>query len=200
MEALLSVCLGLGLAAACGFRIFVPFLVMSVAARAGHLDLSPGFLWVASDAALWTLAAATALEVGAYFVPWLDNLLDSMAAPTAVVAGILAGAATMVQDTSPLVGWTLAVIGGGGLAAVIQTGTTVLRGASTMLTAGFGNPVVSTAEAGGAVGLSALAILLPMLALFLVLTLVLVVGARTARALAPARVGGASPLRIGGAT
>ena len=200
MEALLSVCLGLGLAAACGFRIFVPFLVMSVAARAGHLDLSPGFLWVASDAALWTLAAATALEVGAYFVPWLDNLLDSMAAPTAVVAGVLAGAATMVQDTSPLVGWTLAVIGGGGLAALIQTGTTVLRGASTMLTAGFGNPVVSTAEAGGAVGLSALAILLPMLALLLVLTLVLVVGARTARALAPARVGGASPLRTGGAT
>jgi hypothetical protein len=187
MEALLSICLGLGLAAACGFRIFVPFLVMSIAARAGHLDLSPGFAWVGSDAALWTLAAATALEVGAYFVPWLDNLLDSMAAPTAVVAGILAGAATMVQDTSPLVGWTLAVIGGGGLAAVIQTGTTVLRGASTVLTAGFGNPFVSSAEAGGAVGLSALAILVPFVALFLVLTLVLVVGARTARALVPAR-------------
>jgi hypothetical protein len=199
MEALLSVCLGLGLAAACGFRIFVPFLVMAVAARAGHLDLSPGFLWVASDAALWTLAAATALEIGAYFVPWLDNLLDSMAAPTAVVAGILAGAATMVQDTSPLVGWTLAVVGGGGLAAVIQTGTTVLRGASTMFTAGFGNPFVSTAEAGGALGLSALAILLPMLAVFLVLTLVLVVGTRTARALAPARISNA-PVRTGGAT
>lgn len=195
MEALLSICLGLGLAAACGFRIFVPFLAMSIATRAGHLDLSPGFAWVGSDAALWTLGAATALEVGAYFVPWLDNLLDSMAAPTAVVAGILAGAATMVQDTSPLVGWSLAVIGGGGLAAVVQTGTTVLRGASTMFTAGFGNPLVSTAEAGGAVGLSALAIVLPLLALFVVLTLVLVVGARTARALVPVRAATPAPIR-----
>lgn len=197
MEALLSICLGLGLAAACGFRIFVPFLIMSIATRAGHLELSPAFAWVGSDAALWTLAGATALEVGAYFVPWLDNLLDSMAAPTAVVAGILAGAATMVQDTSPLVGWTLAVIGGGGLAAVIQTGTTVLRGASTMFTAGFGNPFVSGAEAGGAVGLSVLAIALPLLALLLVLTLVLVVGARTARALVPARASAPSLARPG---
>jgi hypothetical protein len=199
MEALLSICLGLGLAAACGFRIFVPFLIMSIAARSGHLDLSSGFAWVGSDAALWTLAAATGLEIGAYYVPWLDNLLDSMAAPTAVVAGILAGAATMVEDTSPLVGWSLAVIGGGGLAAVIQTGTTLVRGASTVFTAGFGNPLVSTAEAGGAVGLSALAILLPLLALLLVLTLVLVVGARTARALVPARALPPATVRPGGA-
>ncbi|MGD2115402.1 MAG: DUF4126 family protein, partial [Acidobacteriota bacterium] len=38
METLLSVALGLGLAAACGFRVFVPLLAMSVAVRAGHME------------------------------------------------------------------------------------------------------------------------------------------------------------------
>lgn len=187
MEVLLSVCLGLGLAAACGFRIFVPFLVMSVAARSGHLDLSSSFDWVSSDAALWTFGAATALEIGAYFVPWLDNLLDSMAAPTAVVAGVLAAGATMVDDTSPLVGWSLAVVGGGGLAGIIQTGTTLLRGASSLFTGGLGNPVVSSVEAAGAFGVATLAIALPVIALLVVLTVVLAVGAKGVRSLVPVR-------------
>lgn len=183
MEILLSVCLGFGLSAACGFRIFVPFLIMSVASRAGHLDLATSFDWIGSDAALITFAVAAVLEIGAYFVPWLDNLLDSAATPTAIVAGVLASAAT-IEGTSPLVGWTLAVIGGGGLAGVIQGGTALLRGASSLMTAGFGNPIVSSAEAGGAVTLASLAILVPLVAAMFALTAVLAVATRTARAMA----------------
>lgn len=186
MEAVLSVCLGIGLAAACGFRVFIPFLIMSVASRAGHLDLAGSFEWIASDAALAAFAAATTLEIGAYFVPWLDNLLDTMATPTAVVAGVLAAAAT-IEGTSPLVAWTLAVIGGGGIAGLIQTSTTLLRGASTLMTAGLGNPVISTAEAGGAFTLAAVAVTIPVLAAFLVLTVLLVGATRTMRSVAVAR-------------
>lgn len=186
MAILLSVCLGLGLSAACGFRIFVPFLVMSVAARAGHLDLSGRFEWISSDAALITFGVAALVEVAAYYVPWVDNVLDTASTPVAVIAGIVATAAT-VQDMSPLMTWSLAVIGGGGVAGVIQTGTALLRGASTMMTAGFGNPVISTAEAGGAVGLATLAVVLPVVAFLLVLTLMLKVAMRTGRRLpAPA--------------
>ena len=185
MEVVLSLCLGFGLAAACGFRVFVPFLVMSVAHRAGHLDLSGRFEWLGSDVALGVLALATVLEIAAYYVPWLDNLLDGAATPIAVVAGTMAAAATM-SGASPLLEWTLAAIGGGGAAGVVQTGSVLLRGLSSVSTAGFGNPIVSTAEAGSALTVSALAILIPPLALVL-LTVVLALALRTA-----SRVGGGS--------
>lgn len=176
-EIILSTCLGIGLSAACGFRVFIPFLVMSLASRSDHLVLSDGFDWIASDAALLLFAVATVLEIAAYYVPWLDNLLDGMAAPVAVVAGILATAAA-VQGSGPLVTWTLAVIGGGGAAGLVQTATTVLRGASSVMTAGFGNALVSTAEAGGALTLSALAVTLPLLAVLVLLSAFLGVAIR----------------------
>ena len=156
---------------------------MGVAERTGHLQLASGFEWIGSDAALISLGLATALEIGAYYVPWLDNLLDTAAAPTAVVAGILATAAT-VTDMSPLMGWTVAVIGGGGIAGTIHTGMALLRGLSSLVTGGLGNPVVSTAEAGGAVTMAGIAITLPMIALAVVLTLVLASGVKVARRLA----------------
>ncbi len=195
MEAILSICLGIGLAAACGFRIFVPFLVMSIAARSGHIHLAGGFEWISTDAALGAFAVAATLEIGAYFVPWLDNLLDTMATPTAVVAGVLATAAT-IDGTSPLVSWSLAVIAGGGIAGLIQTGTTVLRGASSLMTAGFGNPLLAGVEAGGAFTVAALAVTLPILALLVVLTVVLAAATRTARSLKGARARSQAPSRL----
>ena len=186
MEAILSICLGIGLAAACGFRVFVPFLVMSVATRADHMDLGASFDWIGSDAALLTFAVASALEIGAYFVPWLDNVLDTMSAPVAVVAGTLAAAAA-IQDTSPLVAWTLAVVGGGGAAGLISTGMAFLRGASSLLTAGVGNPVISAAEAGTSLSLAGIAVTLPLLGFVLVSLVMLFFAVRTTRRLAARR-------------
>lgn len=190
MEQILSISLGLGLAAACGFRIFVPFLAMSVAAKAGHMDLSPSFEWISSDAALLALTVATGLEIGAYFVPWLDNLLDSISTPTAVVAGVVATAAA-VQDTSPLVTWTLAVIGGGGLAGLVQGITTLTRGASSMVTGGLGNPLIAAGEAGGAITVSGAALLVPVATLaVLALALLFLTGRILRRSFSPAPAGG----------
>src|SRR5215218_4671489 len=109
MELLLSVCVGLGLSAACGFRVFVPLLVMSIAANSGHLHLAPSFDWIGSPGALATFGVATAMEIGAYYVPWLDHFLDTLATPTAVVAGTIV-TASMVTDVSPFLKWTLAAI------------------------------------------------------------------------------------------
>ena len=172
----LSVGLGVGLAAACGFRVFLPVLVMGVAARAGALDLSEGFEWMAGTPALLALGVAAVCEVGAYYIPWLDNVLDVAAMPAAVTAGIVVAAAN-IETATPLLGWALAAVAGGSAAAVVQTGTTLLRGASTMMTAGIGNPVVSTGEAGSAAGLSVVAITMPVLALAAVLLLVAVISA-----------------------
>jgi hypothetical protein len=163
METVLSICLGLGLSAACGFRVFVPLLVMGAAARTGHLTLSDGFVWVASTPALVMLAAATAAEIAAYHVPWLDNLLDLAAAPAAVVAGVVS-TASVVTGMDPYLKWTLAVIAGGGVAGVVQAATTLARQVSSLTTGGLGNPLLASAEAGGSVLASLVAVVAPLLA------------------------------------
>lgn len=167
----LSICLGLGLAAAAGFRVFVPLLVMSAASYTGQLELSHGFDWVGSRAALIVLSTATALEILAYYVPWLDNLLDSISAPAAVVAGSVV-AASAFSDIDPLLKWSLAIIGGGGLAGIVKGATTLARGASTATTGGLANPILSTFEAGASFLLSGFAILAPFVAFAVVVVVV----------------------------
>jgi hypothetical protein len=167
MDMLMGLCVGIGLSAACGFRIFVPLSVMSIAGMSGHLTLAPEFAWIASPVTLAAFLTATVLEVGAYYIPAVDNLLDTAAAPVAVVAGTVMTAAC-ISDMSPVLTWSLAVIAGGGTAGLVQGMTTVTRLASTV-SGGLANPVVSTSEAGGATLLAVLAIILPVLAAVLVL-------------------------------
>lgn len=173
VETVLSVLIGLGLAAACGFRVFVPLLVMSLASRAGlgHLALGPNFTWIGSTPALLSFSIATVLEIAGYYIPWVDNLLDTIATPAAVVAGILVTASTMTTDVSPFLKWTLAVVAGGGTTAVFQGITALTRHVSSFATGGLGNPVLATAEAGGSALLSVLAITAPLLAFLLVVGL-----------------------------
>jgi len=179
-ETLLSVCLGLGLSAACGFRVFVPLLILSGGARLGWVELGGSFEWLGSQAALVVFAVATVLEIAAYYVPWIDNLLDSVASPVAVAAGVVT-TASVVTGMDPLLKWTLAVIAGGGLAGAVQAVTATGRLASTVTTGGLANPLVSTLEAGGAVGLALLALVLPVVALAAVLLLLALVWGRFRR-------------------
>jgi hypothetical protein len=174
MELALSLCLGIGLSAACGFRVFVPMLGMSVASMAGHLELSSGFEWIGTPPAFICFLAATSLEIVAYYVPWLDNLLDTIATPAAVVAGTITLAATvaptlMVSEMSPLLRWSLALIAGGSIAGIIQLSTVTLRGTSTLTTAGMGNFIVSTLELIMSVATTILAIALPIVCLLVVI-------------------------------
>jgi Domain of unknown function (DUF4126) len=166
-DLVVSIALGVGLAAAVGFRVFLPLLVMSGAAYTGHLTLSDGLDWLASPTALAMLSVAALLEILAYYVPGVDNLLDTIAAPAALVAGTIAAAAVMT-DLPPTVRWTTAVIAGGGAAGVTQSITSLLRAKSTLFTGGLGNAAVSTSEAGGALLVSLLALLAPLAALALV--------------------------------
>jgi len=163
LETITSILLGIGLSAATGFRIFVPFLVASIAAITGYLPLSPSFEWIGTYPALILFGAATVFEIAAYYIPWLDNVLDSIATPAAFIAGAILIVA-VVSGLPPLAKWALAIIAGSGAAGIVQTGTTVTRAASTTTTGGIANPVVSTLEAGSSFGLSILSILFPMLA------------------------------------
>ena len=167
LDIVVSVALGVGLAAAVGFRVFLPLLVMSGAAYSGLLTLSEELQWLATPTALAMLSVAALVEILAYYVPGVDNLLDTIATPAALVAGTIAAAAVMT-DLPPPVRWTTAVIAGGGAAGVTQSVTSLLRAKSTVLTGGLGNAAVSTSEAGGALIVSLLALFAPLAALALV--------------------------------
>src|SRR5690348_3369836 len=162
-----SVTLGIGLAAATGFRLFLPLLVLSIAAWTGHVNLNESFAWLGTPTAVLMLGTAAIVEVAAFYIPGVDNLLDTLATPGAVVAGTIASAAVMT-DVPPMVKWTAAVIAGGGVAGITQGMTAMLRAKSTVFTGGLGNSAVATAELGGATLISILALAAPVAALVLV--------------------------------
>ncbi len=168
MEEMLGIALGLGLSAACGFRVFVPLLIVSAASMTGAVSLSEGFAWMGSWPALITFASATVLEIGGYYFPWLDNFLDALSTPAAVVAGIVLTAAC-ITGIDPALKWILAIIAGGGVAGAFKLGMAKLRLVSSLFTGGTANPAISTAECGGSVALSVTAVAAPLAALLALL-------------------------------
>ena len=167
METLIGIAIGIGLSAACGFRVFVPLLIMNLASLSGLLHLSSGFAWIGSYYATVAFGTATIAEVLGYYIPWLDHVLDIVATPAAMIAGTIT-TASMVTDISPFLRWTLALIAGGGIAGLVQGTTVALRAKSAVSTAGVGNPLVSTLELVGSVITAVLAILVPILCLVLI--------------------------------
>lgn len=162
----------IALSAACGFRIFIPPLGLAAAAALGIIELPSSLAWLASPQAMALLALASAIEVAGFLVPWLDNLLDTLATPAAVVAGVLLSAAVLA-DFDPSMRWALALIAGGGGSGAVQASTASLRLLSSASTGGLANILVAMAELGLAVVMTLAALLLPAMALGVVLLLVL---------------------------
>lgn len=173
-ETILSIFLGIGLAASVGFRVFVPLFALSLASYTGFWELNETWEWIGSLAAVVTLGVATVVEIFAYYIPLVDNLLDSIAVPLAAIAGTAVMVST-VADLSPVITWALAIIAGGGTAAAIAGTSSATRLTSTATTAGLGNPVLATVETGTAVVMSAFSIFLPVVAIILVGLVLLVI-------------------------
>ncbi|GAA4289462.1 DUF4126 domain-containing protein [Aestuariibaculum suncheonense] len=168
IDSIISVCLGVGLAASVGFRVFLPLFTLSVAAYFNVWELNESWQWVGSSTAIITLGVATIVEIFAYFIPYVDNALDSIAVPLAALAGTAVMLST-VADLSPVVTWALAIIAGGGTAAAISGSSGTTRLASTATTGGLANPVVSTIETGTSMVMSVLSIFVPVLAFLFVI-------------------------------
>ena len=161
-EILTAVALGIGLSASTGFRVFLPMLVASVAAHFGILPLSDSFVWLGSWPAIISFGTATVVEVAAYYIPFVDNLLDTITTPLAVGAGTLLMTSVLPVDND-LLKWIAGFVIGGGAAATIQSGSVVSRLTSSKFTAGTGNPVVSTGENVAALGTSILTLFIPVI-------------------------------------
>jgi hypothetical protein len=170
IESLVGIALGIGLAAATGFRIFIPLLLVGLAARFDMLPLGDGFQWLATTPALLTLGTAAVLETLGYYIPGVDHALDVLAGPATLLAGIVASAAVMTE-VPPAVLWPVAVIAGGGAAGLTKGSTALLRAKSGVATGGLANPVVSTVETVGATGITLLAIAVPILCFVAVVAL-----------------------------
>lgn len=181
MDVLLHIAIGIGLSAAAGFRILVPFLVAGVASQQGYLTLSPGMAWMSTTPAILALAAATALEVLIYFVPVVDNLMDAVELPAAAIAGTVLTAAVTGGDMNPFLQWSLALIAGGGIASGTQAFTGLARLASTAAGGPVGNIAVSTTELASSTILSVLAIAVPILVMIVVGVLLYLVFRRRGR-------------------
>lgn len=197
VQVFLGLLAGLGLSAACGFRVFVPMLLVSIGIHADAIHVAPAFEWIGSTPALVTFAAATLLEVLGYYVPGVDHFLDLVATPSAIVAGALLSTA-FITDIDPWLRWPLAMIVGGGVAAVVQTATVVTRAASGAMTFGLANPVVSTGELAGSTVTSIAALVAPLVAIVIaalvVVLLVVFWSRRRSRVRAARAPFGAMPL------
>jgi hypothetical protein len=170
IESLVGIALGIGLAAATGFRIFIPLLLVGLAARFDMLPLGDGFQWLATTPALLTMGTAAVLETLGYYIPGVDHALDVLAGPATLLAGIVASAAVMTE-VPPAILWPVAVIAGGGAAGLTKGSTALLRAKSGVATGGLANPVVSTVETVGATGITILAIAVPVLCFVAVVAL-----------------------------
>jgi len=163
IELAISICLGIGLATAVGFRVFLPLLVLGLAVYYDVISLNESWQWAGSLTAVITLGIATIVEIFGYYIPWFDNILDTIAIPLATVAGTAVMVAT-ISDMSPVFTWALAIIAGGGTAAIIKGNTSAIRLTSTATTGGIGNPVVATVETGASTVMSLLSVFIAPLA------------------------------------
>jgi len=170
-EWIVSACLGLGLAASCGFRVFIPFLVAAIAGKIGIIPLTENFHWLGSWPAIICFGTATVFEILAYYIPFFDNVLDLVTTPLAILGGTLLMTSLLPVDNN-LLKWVGGLIVGGGSAGIIQSGTALLRLASTKTTAGIANPIVSTGEHAAAFGTSILALFIPIIVAVLIASLI----------------------------
>lgn len=174
LQYILPAFIGIGLAAASGFRVFLPMFMVSLASYLGWIPMSDSFEWLSGLPTLITTGIAMIVEILAYYIPFVDHLLDSISIPLATIAGSVLFA-SQFADLGAFPQWSLALIAGGGTAAAISSGFAGTRAASTATTGGLGNSVVATGETAGAGILTILTVLAPIIAGIIAIVLVILV-------------------------
>jgi hypothetical protein len=171
-ELLPTLALAIALAASAGLRAWLPLLLAGGLARLGVLDLGPSFEFLASNKALILFAVASVVELAGDKVPAVDHALDAIGTPLRPAVGALLAASVLGTVSDPLTALALGTAVGAPSALVPHAAKTALRAASTTLTGGLANPLLSILEDMISVVIFILAVLVPALVVvLLVLTL-----------------------------
>lgn len=163
MPIVTGIFLGIGLSAAAGFRVFLPFLCLSVSSYFHIWNVPAGMQWTGTLPALLLFGTATVFELAAYYIPWIDNLMDTISTPAAAIAGSILTASALT-DVSPMLQWSAGIIAGGSTAAVFSSSTALTRAASSLTTGGIANPLLATTEIGGSLLFTFAALFAPIFA------------------------------------
>jgi len=164
MEWILAICTGITLSAACGLRVFAPFFVLSLASKFFGISVPDGLIWLSSWTAFVCLCVAMVVEVAGCYIPWIDNALDVISTPLALIGGALMMGGTL-GEVPAYMRWSLAVIFGSGAAGAVQVGTELARAFNSVTTGGSADNVVTTGENVGAVSVTLLGVILPIVGL-----------------------------------
>jgi hypothetical protein len=169
-----NIALGIALSACCGFRVFIPMLAGALAAHFNFITLSENMQWLSEWPAIICFATAAVAEIAAYYIPFIDNALDTIATPLSVAAGtILATSILPLPADQPLLQWGVGLLSGGAAAGTLQLGTGLLRLFSSKATIGTGNVLVSTSENAAAVTGSVLSFFIPVIVAVVLLVLII---------------------------
>lgn len=179
-----AIAMGIALSACCGFRVFIPLLAASLGAYFKWIPVNAGMEWLGTLPAIISFGTAAVMEIAGYYISFVDNLLDTIATPLAVIAGSVVAASFLpVGEMDPLFRWTIGIIAGGGAAGTIQLGTGLLRLFSTKSTAGMANPVVATGENLAAITGTIGSLVVPVIAAVFILILLVYILSRLTRKL-----------------
>jgi hypothetical protein len=178
---------GMGLSAAAGLNAYIPFLIVALIARFTDLITLPAtYAWIES---WWAIGIGSVLllsEVVLDKIPAVDSVNDAVQTFIRPAMGGLIFAATAAAEdldnsawmaSHPWVGIVLGVV----VSGLVHAGKTAARPVINVGTAGFGAPVVSTAEDGISAGLSLAALFAPLLCLLALIVLAWVLIAGTLR-------------------
>lgn len=162
-EALPSVGLAIALSACAGLRAWLPLFLAGLLSRAGVLELGSAFQFLGGNQALVLFGVATVIEIAADKIPALDHALDMLSTVIRPLAGALLAASVLGRFADPLTALALGVAVGAPSSLVPHAAKATLRVASSALTAGLANPILSLLEDALALIMFLLALVVPLL-------------------------------------
>lgn len=166
---MLAALTGMGLSAAAGLNAYIPFLVVALIAKfTDVIALPASFGWMES---WWAIGIGTVLllaEVVLDKIPAIDTVNDTIQTVVRPAMGGVIFAATQAAENIESSQWMqenswVGILLGVVVSLLVHGGKMAARPAINAGTLGAGAPVVSTVEDGASVGLSLIAIFLPLL-------------------------------------
>src|ERR1051326_2290946 len=168
---MLEVLTGVGLSASAGLNAWIPLLTIGLLDRYTNLITLPhGWTWLANGWVLIILGVLLAVEFVADKIPVVDHVNDAVHTFIRPTAGGLAfGAASESQTVTvsdPSTVFThhqwVPIATGAGIALAMHLMKAAARPVVNATTLGAGAPVVSTVEDIASVGMSVIAIVIPI--------------------------------------